>query len=63
MHAHTDRPRYAPASVGVLVDPEFLRGAAQDANGDRRAESTFRPGMRLRWKATVDAIVVAIRRR
>lgn len=63
MHAHTEQPRYAPASVGVLVDPEFLRGVVRDANGDRRAESTFRPALRLRWKATIDAIVVAFRRR
>ena len=40
MHAHQDQPHYAPASVGALMDPAFLRGAVIDANGDRRAETT-----------------------
>ncbi len=32
---HT-QPRYAPSSVGGLMDPAFLRGAMSDANGGHR---------------------------
>lgn len=63
MLTHQGQPRYAPASVGVLVDTAFLRGTMIDANGDRHAESVTRPTLRLRWKGTMHAIVAAFRRR
>ena len=33
MHASQAPLHYAPASVGALMDPEFLRGAVSDADG------------------------------
>lgn len=62
MHAHQAQPHYAPSSVGALMDPAFLRAAVNDANGDRRAESTPSPTLRLRWRAAMHAVAAALRR-
>ena len=62
MHAHQDQPHYAPASVGALMDPAFLRGAVIDANGDRRAETTSSAAWRQRWRAAMHAIAAVFKR-
>ena len=62
MHAHQDQPHYAPASVGALMDPAFLRGAVIDANGDRRDETTPSAALRLRLQAAMHAIATVFRR-
>jgi hypothetical protein len=62
MRADKGQPHFAPTSVGVLVDPAFLRSAMIDANGDRHAETVSRPTLHLRWKDTMHAIAAALRR-
>lgn len=64
MHAHQDQPHYAPASVGALMDPVFLRAAVIDANGDRHAERTSSARLRLglRWRIAVHAVAAVFRR-
>jgi hypothetical protein len=62
MHGHQDRPHYAPASVGALMDPAFLRGAALDASGARRTESTSSVTMRERWRVAMRSIAAVFRR-
>ena len=62
MHGHQDRPHYAPASVGALMDPAFLRSAAIDASGDRRAENSSPVTLRQRWLFAVHAVAAALRR-
>lgn len=62
MHAHQDQPHYAPASVGALMDPSFLRGAVIDANGDRRAENASSAALRLRWRAAMHAVAAVFKR-
>jgi hypothetical protein len=62
MHAHPTQPHYAPASVGALMDPEFLRGAVIDANGDRHAEGRAPVPLRLRWQVVVHAVAAVFRR-
>ena len=57
MHDHQAQPRYAPSSVGALMDPAFLRDAVMDANGDRRAESVSSASLRLRWQTAWRAVV------
>jgi hypothetical protein len=63
MDSRTEQPHYAPASVGVLVDPEFLRDAVLDANGGRRAAVETRFDLRLRCRQAIDAIKVSLQRR
>lgn len=63
MQSHSEPSRYAPASVGVLVDPGFLRGAVRDAHGDRHSEVGSSSVLRSQWKAMLGAILLAIRRR
>ena len=62
MHAHRDQPHYAPASVGALMDPGFLRGAVNDANGDRRAENSSSASLWLCWQLAMHAVAIAFRR-
>ncbi|MGZ3173567.1 MAG: hypothetical protein ACXU7G_10815 [Croceibacterium sp.] len=62
MHSHQEQPRYAPSSVGVLIDPAFLRGVVIDANGYRRDEGADLPTLRLRLRGAMQAIAVAFRR-
>jgi hypothetical protein len=62
MHAHKGHAHYAPSLVGALIDPAFVRGAAMDANEERRAERTRPPSLRLRWAGAIHAIAVALRR-
>ena len=62
MHAHGDQPHYAPTSVGALMDPEFLRNAVHDANGDRHEASTPSPELWLRWQVAMQAVAAVFRR-
>lgn len=62
MHEHLTQPHYAPASVGGLMDPAFLRGAMLDAEGGRRAKSTSLPAKRPRWRTAVQAVAAFFRR-
>jgi hypothetical protein len=62
MHEHLTQPHYAPASVGALMDPAFLRGAMLDAEGGRRAESTSPPATWPRWRTAVHAVTAFFRR-
>jgi hypothetical protein len=62
MHAHQDQPHYAPASVGALMDPAFLRAAVNDANSDRRAENTSSATVWLRWRIAIHAVAVVFGR-
>ena len=62
MRAHQTQPHYAPASVGALMDPGFLRGAVIDANGDRRAERSTPVPLRRRWQLVVHAVAAIFRR-
>ena len=61
MHVPRGQPHYAPASVGVLIEPEFLRGTMIDANGERRLESAA-PAPKSRWKEAMQAISAVFRR-
>ncbi len=61
MHAHPTQPHYAPASVGGLMDPAFLRWTVIDAEGGRRAGSTS-PAMRPRWRTVMHAVTAIFRR-
>lgn len=64
MDAYRGQAHYSPLSVGAFVDPAFLRGAAMDANDERRTEKTPSPSsFRLRWASALRAIGVALRRR
>ena len=63
MHAHQTQPHYAPASVGALMDPGFLRSAVIDANGDRPAERIPPVPLRLRWQLVMHAVAAVFRRR
>jgi hypothetical protein len=49
--------------VGALIDPAFVRGAAMDANEERRAEAVFlASSFRLRWASAIRALAVALHR-
>lgn len=63
MHPHQAQPHYAPASVGGLMDPAFLRDAMIDAYGDRRAVPTSPTTLLLRWRAVMHTITVSFQRR
>jgi len=63
MDAHRGQAHYAPSLVGALIDPAFLRGAAREANDERRAEARAPSSLRLRWAGAIHAIAVALRRR
>jgi hypothetical protein len=63
MDAHKGQAHYPPSSVGALIDPAFVRGAAMDANEERRAEAAFRASsFRLRWASAIRALAGALRR-
>jgi hypothetical protein len=63
MHAHPTEPHYAPASVGALMDPTFLRDAVRDANGDYRTAERLSPMLLLRWRDAMRALAAACRQR
>ena len=64
MDAYRGQAHYSPLSVGAFVDPAFLRGAALDANEERRAERVpFAGSLRLRWADALRVFKVALRRR
>jgi hypothetical protein len=61
MHAYQDQPHYAPASVGALMDPAFLRSAVIDANGDRRDQTPPSAALLLRWRVAMHAVAAVFR--
>jgi hypothetical protein len=64
MDAYKGQAHHPLSSVGALIDPEFVHGAAMDANDERRTErSPFPSSFRLRWAGALRAIAVALRRR
>ena len=62
MYEHHMQPRYAPTSVGALMDPAFLRHAVMDANGDRRDETATLATLRWRWRGAIHAMAAAFAR-
>ncbi|HEV7575829.1 MAG TPA: hypothetical protein VGO85_07280, partial [Caldimonas sp.] len=62
MHAPRAQPRYAPTSVGALMDTTFLRAAMGDANGDRRVEPAPSPTLRRRWSHALRWVAIALKR-
>jgi hypothetical protein len=63
MDAYKGQAHCPPSSVGALIDPEFVRGAAMDANEERRAEAVFlASSFRLRWTSAIRALAVALHR-
>ena len=62
MHAHQAEPHYAPASVGALMDPVFLRGAVIDANGGRRDERDPSLALQQRLRVAMQAVAAVFRR-
>lgn len=63
MHPHQAQPHYAPASVGVLMDPAFLRDAMIDAHGDRRVPAASLVTLLSRWREAIHTVAVSFRRR
>lgn len=63
MHPHQAQPHYAPASVGGLMDPAFLRDAMIDAHGDRRVAPASLATLLLRWRTAMHTITVSFQRR
>lgn len=63
MHGSPERPHYSPASVGVLIDPAFLRRAMLDANGYPQGIAVSSATLLSRWRSVVGTVAVALARR
>jgi len=64
MHADHDHARYAPTAIGALMDPDFLRRAANDACASLPAEPQppTRPrGMLAAWRAEAASLSALLR--
>ncbi len=61
MRADANQPHYAPASVGGLMDPAFLRIARHDADGASAVVEPQAPALWQRLQGVVQTVVAAIR--
>ena len=64
MHADHDHARYAPTAIGALMDPGFLRRAANDACASRHGEaqtSNRRSGMLIALRAEAALLSALLR--
>ena len=63
MHSSQSQVHYAPASVGALMDPEFLRGAVLDADGVHQlGADSRRIAARERWRIALRSAASLLRR-
>lgn len=61
MRTDSNQPHYAPASVGALMDPAFLRGARHDADGASPIFLPEQPALWQRLQSAVQTVFAAIR--
>jgi len=63
MHPSQSQVHYAPASVGALMDPAFLRGVVLDADGVHPpGADTPRIAVKERWRMALRSAASLLRR-